>query len=116
MAEVAMPSRSSRTLSAGGLRLGAALVLIVVLAILAIAVVIWALVATEPELATFANVRLEYKNLPDGLEISSEPVSSVMLELKGPSGALRGTGEVIHPAVVLDMSDAQTGEHTFSIG
>ena len=60
---------------------------------LAIAVVIWALVATEPELATFANVRLEYKNLPDGLEISSEPVSSVMLELKGPSGALRGTGD-----------------------
>ena len=36
---------------------------------LAIAVVIWALVATEPELATFANVRLEYKNLPEGLEI-----------------------------------------------
>ena len=33
---------------------------------LAIAVVIWALVATEPELATFANVRLEYKNLPEG--------------------------------------------------
>jgi YbbR domain-containing protein len=83
---------------------------------LAIAVVIWALVATEPELATFANVRLEYKNLPDGLEISSEPVSSVMLELKGPSGALRGTGEAIHPAVVIDMSDAQTGEHTFNIG
>lgn len=83
---------------------------------LAIAVVIWALVATEPELATFANVRLEYKNLPDGLEISSEPVSSVVLELKGPSGALRGTGETIHPAVVIDMSDAQTGEHTFNIG
>ena len=83
---------------------------------LAIAVVIWALVATEPELATFANVRLEYKNLPEGLEISSEPVSSVMLELRGPSGALRGTGEAIHPAVVIDMSDAETGERTFSIG
>jgi YbbR domain-containing protein len=82
---------------------------------LAIAVVIWALVATEPELATFANVRLEYKNLPEGLEISSEPVSSVMLELRGPSGALRGTGEAIHPAVVIDMSDAETGERTFSI-
>jgi YbbR domain-containing protein len=83
---------------------------------LAIAVVIWALVATEPELATFANVRLEYKNLPEGLEISSEPVSSVMLELRGPSGALRGTGDAIHPAVVIDMSDAESGEHTFSIG
>jgi len=82
---------------------------------LAIAVVIWALVATEPELATFANVRLEYKNLPEGLEISSEPVSSVMLELRGPSGALRGAGEAIHPAVVIDMSDAETGERTFSI-
>jgi YbbR domain-containing protein len=83
---------------------------------LTIAVVIWALVATEPELATFANVRLEYKNLPEGLEISSEPVSSVVLELRGPSGALRGTGEAIHPAVVIDMSDAESGERTFSIG
>ena len=83
---------------------------------LAIAVVIWALVATEPELATFANVRLEYKNLPAGLEISSEPVSSVVLELRGPSGALRGMGDAIHPAVVIDMSDASSGEHTFSIG
>jgi YbbR domain-containing protein len=83
---------------------------------LAIAVVIWALVATEPELATFANVRLEYKNLPVGLEISSDPVSSIVLELRGPSGALRGTGEAIHPTVVIDMSDAQSGERTFSIG
>jgi YbbR domain-containing protein len=83
---------------------------------LTIAVVIWALVATEPELATFANVRLEYKNLPAGLEISSEPVSSVVLELRGPAGALRGMGDGIHPAVVIDMSDAATGERTFSIG
>jgi YbbR domain-containing protein len=83
---------------------------------LAIAVVIWALVASEPELATFANVRLEYKNLPEGLEIASEPVSSIVLELRGPSGALRGTGEAIHPAVVIDMSGAESGERTFSIG
>jgi YbbR domain-containing protein len=83
---------------------------------LAIAVVIWALVATEPELATFANVRPEYKNLPEGLEISSEPVSSIVLELRGPSGALRGVGDSIHPSVVIDMSDAQSGERTFSIG
>jgi YbbR domain-containing protein len=82
---------------------------------LAIAVVIWALVATEPELATFANVRLEYKNLPEGLEISSDPVSSIVLELRGPSGALRGVGDSVHPAVVIDMSDAATGERTFSI-
>jgi hypothetical protein len=68
---------------------------------LAAAVVIWALVATEPELSTFATVRLEYKNLPDGLEIASDPVSSVMLELRGPQGELRGVGETMRPAVVI---------------
>ena len=83
---------------------------------LTVAVVIWALVASEPELATFANVRLEYKNLPEGLEISSEPVSSIVLELRGPSGALRVTGEAIHPAVVIDMSGVESGVRTFSIG
>lgn len=82
---------------------------------LAIAVVIWALVATEPELATFASVRLEYKNLPEGLEISSDPVSSIVLELRGPSGSLRGIGDSIHPAVVLDMAESAVGERTFSI-
>ena len=83
---------------------------------LAAAVVIWALVASEPELATFATVRLEYKNLPDDLEISSEPMTSVVLELRGPSGELRGIGETMRPAVVLDMASVQPGERTFMVG
>jgi hypothetical protein len=83
---------------------------------LGIAVVLWALVASEPELGTLATVPLEYRNLPDDLEISSEPVSQIVLELRGPSGELRGLGEgVIHPAVVLDMSGLQPGIHTFPI-
>jgi YbbR domain-containing protein len=83
---------------------------------LAIAVVIWALVASEPELSTFATVPVEYKNLPKHLEISSQPVSAVVLELRGPSGELRGVGESVRPAVVLDMSNATPGEHTYMIG
>lgn len=83
---------------------------------LAAAVVIWALVASEPELATFATVRLEYKNLPDDLEISSEPLTSVVLELRGPSGELRGIGETLRPAVVLDMVGVQPGQRTFMVG
>ena len=83
---------------------------------LAVAVIIWALVATEPELSTFATVRLEYKNLPEGLEISSDPVSSVVLELRGPQGELRGVGDTVRPSVVLDMSNVDAGEHTFPIG
>ena len=82
----------------------------------AIAVVLWALVASEPELSEFATVRLEYRNLPDDLEISSDPISSVSLELRGPSGVLRGAGDGIQPAVVFDMSDVRPGEHTFTIG
>ena len=83
---------------------------------LAIAVVLWALVASEPELSEFATVRLEYRNLPDNLEINSDPVNSVSLELRGPSGELRDVGDGIRPAVILDMSDVQPGERTFTIG
>jgi hypothetical protein len=83
---------------------------------LAIAVAIWWAVAMEPELSTFQTVRLEYKNLPNDLEISSDPVESVVLELRGPSGELRGVGESIRPAVILDMSDVSPGQRTFTIG
>ncbi len=84
---------------------------------LGIAVVLWALVASEPELSTFAVVGIEYKNLPDNLEISSDLVSSLRLELRGPSGALRGLGDgSMRPEVVLDMSGVEPGERTFEIG
>ena len=82
---------------------------------LAIAVVVWGLVANEPELSTFATAGLEFKNLPEELEISSDPVSTVKLELKGPSGVLRELGQGAQPQVILDMSATQTGEHTFAI-
>jgi len=81
---------------------------------LAIALVIWALVASEPEMATFTNVRLEYRNMPEDLEIGSEPDETVLLELKGPSGELRGDG--LRPAVVVDVGGVGPGQHTFTIG
>lgn len=83
---------------------------------LVIAVAIWGIVASEPELSTFTTVRLEYKNLPGELEISSEPLNSVVLELRGPSGELRGVGETVRPSVVLDMSSVRPGITTFTIG
>jgi len=82
-----------------------------------IAVLIWVLVASEPEVSTFATARLEYKNLPEDLDLSSEPVTQIVLELRGPSGELRGLGDGgQHPAAILDMSNAAPGERTFSIG
>jgi YbbR domain-containing protein len=84
---------------------------------LLVAVVLWALVASEPEHATWATARLVYKDLPDDLELSSEPVTAVSLELRGPSGELSALGkDDAHPAVVLDMSGVRAGERTFPIG
>jgi YbbR domain-containing protein len=83
---------------------------------LAVAVVLWAVVATEPELSTFTPVRLEYRNLPEELEISSDPANTISLELRGPSGSLRGLEAApAGAAVVLDMASVQTGERTFPI-
>ena len=82
---------------------------------LVIAVSIWAVVASEPELSTFTTVPVEYRNLPDNLEMSSQPAETVTLELRGPSGELRGFGENRQPSAELDLSDITPGVHTFSI-
>jgi YbbR domain-containing protein len=82
------------------------------------AVGLWMIVASEPELSVFVRAPLAYKNLPDELEISAEPVNTVSLELHGPSGELRSLGDPSgqRPAVVVDMSGVQPGERTFPIG
>jgi YbbR domain-containing protein len=79
------------------------------------AVLLWVSVSSEPELATFHSVPVEYKGVPDDLEISSNFIESVVLELRGPSGRLRDLRDT-RPAVVLDFSSVrQPGERTFSI-
>lgn len=82
---------------------------------LVIAVAIWAVVASEPELSTFSTVPIEYRNLPHDLEMSSAPVESVTLELRGPAGELSGIRESRSPSVVLDMSDITPGAHRFVV-
>ena len=85
---------------------------------LAIATVLWAVVWSEPELSTLQVVAVEYKNLPDDLEFSAEPDSSVKLELRGPSGELSGmNGTVgVHPQVILDLAGLTPGHRTYPIG
>jgi len=84
---------------------------------LAIAVVLWAAVSSEPELSTFPVVTVEYRNRPDEIEFDADPVSSVKLELSGPSGELSGMGPAggVRPQVILDLSDITPGRHTFII-
>ncbi len=83
---------------------------------LAAALVIWVLVASEPELSAFVPTQVEYKNMPADLDMASNPVTTVLLELRGPSGQLQGLGgENVHPQIMLDMSSATPGEHTYAI-
>src|SRR5437763_11048746 len=85
------------------------------LASLALAVMFWMAVASEPEMATVLTVPVHYKNMPTDLEISSNIIANVNLETRGPSGRLREMGAA-HTAVVLDLSDVrQPGERTFTL-
>lgn len=83
---------------------------------LAAAVLLWISVASEPELATFISVHVEYKDLAPDVEIDSDVVETVFLEVRGPSQELRGLPETRRQyAVVLDMSNVEPGQHTFTI-
>ena len=81
---------------------------------LALATGIWVLVSSEPELAAFVTVPVQYKHLSEDLEISSNFIESVSLELRGPSGDLRDFSAQ-PSAVVLDMAGVHPGERTFLV-
>jgi len=78
------------------------------------AVVLWIGLEREPEVATSLSVPVDFKNMRDDLDISGNLPDRVRLELRGPSGRLT-RDNLASVAVVLDLSDAQAGERTYSI-
>jgi YbbR domain-containing protein len=81
---------------------------------LAIAVALWILVAREPELATSLSVPVEFKKIPEDLDIGSSVPDRVHIEIRGSTGRLTREN-VNNVAAVLDLSDARAGERTFTI-
>jgi YbbR domain-containing protein len=81
---------------------------------LLIAIALWLAVAREPEVATSLTVPVEYKNPRDDLDISGTLPDRVRLEIRGPSGRLT-RDNLSAVAAVLDLSDAQPGDRTYSI-
>jgi YbbR domain-containing protein len=81
---------------------------------LAIAIVLWVAVAREPEVATSLSAPVDFKNMRDDLDIDGNLPDRVRLELRGPSGSLT-RDNLSAVAVVLDLSDANAGERTYSI-
>jgi YbbR domain-containing protein len=85
---------------------------------LAIAVALWAAVWSEPELLTFPAATVEYRNQPEDMEFTADPVSSVKLELRGPSGELSGIGignGNVRPQVIFDLANMGPGHHTLPV-
>jgi YbbR domain-containing protein len=81
---------------------------------LLIAIVLWISVAREPEVATSVSAPVDFKNMRDDLDISGDLPDRVRLEVRGPSGRLT-RDSLSAVAVVLDLSDAQEGDRTYSI-
>ena len=82
---------------------------------LAIAIAIWLAVANQPELATIVAVPVEYRRLPKDLEISSDIVSTVRVEAKGPAGRLGSLHDSAIAAVVDFAGVNAPGERTFTL-
>ncbi|HME10813.1 MAG TPA: CdaR family protein [Bryobacteraceae bacterium] len=81
---------------------------------LSLAFVLWIVVAREPELATSVSIPIEFKNLPEDLDISSSVPDRIHVEIRGPSGRL-SRDYLADMALVLDLHDAGPGERTFTI-
>ena len=80
------------------------------------AALMWISVNRETEFTASIRVPLEFKNLPEGLEISSAPPSFVTLRIHGPAARLT-PDTLAGLTVVLDCSSVgRPGVRTFSIG
>jgi len=81
---------------------------------LVIAVALWVAVAREPELATSLTVPIEFKNIPEDLDMGANVPERVHIEVRGPSGRL-SRENLVDAAMVIDLSDAHPGERTYTI-
>src|SRR6266568_6179054 len=82
---------------------------------LLVSLLLWFTYARDPETGTFVSAPIEYRGMPEDLEISSDLVGSVSIDLRGPSGKIENFNAA-KSAVVLDFSGIhKPGERTFQI-
>jgi len=82
---------------------------------LALATLVWIAVHREPVIFSVLAAPVQFRNVPQDLEISSDIVEAVDIETRGPAGILRDLSEK-RVAVVLDFASVrEPGERTFPI-
>jgi YbbR domain-containing protein len=80
-----------------------------------LAILLWIALVGEEELSTSITAPIEYRNLPKDLEISSDVINSLHLEVRGPQRRLTSSN-LSDAAAVLDLSSVnKPGERTFTI-
>jgi|SRR5579863_4949013 len=81
---------------------------------LALAVGLWLAVARDPVAEVAVDVPIEFRNVPQGLEISSENVPTAQIRLRGPERVVHR----LQPSDVyaeIDLSSVRPGERTFDL-
>src|SRR5258708_25990647 len=82
---------------------------------LALAVGLWFAFVGETETAASVAVPVEYRNLPQGMDISNDLPDHLYLKVRGPAARV-STSEISQAAVVLDLSSIdRPGEQTFTL-
>jgi YbbR domain-containing protein len=82
---------------------------------LLVSLMLWVFYAGDPEVGAFVSVPVEYRGMPDNLEISSDLVGTVSIDLRGPSEKVANFSAA-KSAVILDFSGIhKPGEQTFQI-
>lgn len=80
-----------------------------------IAVLLWLALVEEREMTTSLWATVQYRNMPKGLELSSDLVDTVHLEVRGPGNQL-APASLASTALQLDLSSLSSGERTISVG
>jgi YbbR domain-containing protein len=82
---------------------------------LALAIGLWFAFVGESETAASVAVPVEYRNLPQGMDISNDLPDHLYLKVRGPAARV-STSEMSQAAVVLDLSSIdRPGEQTFTL-
>jgi YbbR domain-containing protein len=81
---------------------------------LALAVGVWLAVARDPVAEVAIDVAIEFHNIPENLEISSESIPRAQIRLRGPERVVHG----LRPSDVsaeIELSNLKPGERTFDL-
>ncbi|MBV8819932.1 MAG: YbbR-like domain-containing protein [Acidobacteriaceae bacterium] len=79
-----------------------------------LAFLLWVSIAQEPEVSSYVSVPVLFRNMPDQLDITSEPPERVRLYVRGLARRL-SSQSLAQTSVVFDLTSADSGQQTFTI-